>query len=96
MLQLTFAKSAESQINSVVDYVESLNTKGSGLRWYLGFREFIQHYAQSNVSYTLCNFPPFASKKYSCITFNKKWIIAFKIVGNRFRVQKVVLGSSLH
>ena len=53
-------------IESIADFVESKNTKGSGDRYALKFKSAIKKLARPNVKYTLCNHPILAAFGYSC------------------------------
>ena len=96
MLKVIYEGAAQSQLESIAEFVESKNTTGSGLRWLEQFYDFIEPYAQPNLKYALCSDKEFALQKFSCIVFRKKWIIAFKISSSKFTVHHIVLGSLLH
>jgi len=81
-------------IDSIADFVESKNTKGSGDRYALKFKSAIKKLARANVKYTLCNHPILAAFGYSCSHFND-WVIAFKIGKNEIVVHEIIHGSLL-
>ena len=72
-------------IDSIADFVDSKNTKGSGNRFALKFKSAIKKLGRPNVKYTLCNHPILAAFGYSCCHFND-WVIAFKIGKNEIVV----------
>ncbi|MCW3124495.1 MAG: hypothetical protein JWO03_153 [Bacteroidetes bacterium] len=85
---------AEETIFEVSEFVDSVNTEGSGNRWIDKISTFLLSYARSNVQYVLCRDESLATEGLSCITFNG-WIIAFKIEEGEFVVYQLIRGSIL-
>ncbi|MCC8408737.1 type II toxin-antitoxin system RelE/ParE family toxin [Mucilaginibacter sp. UR6-1] len=93
-MKAIISERALSTIDSIARFVESQNTKGSGARYALKFKEAIKKLAIPNVQYTLCNHKVFLESDYSCSHFND-WVIAFRIDGNKLVVYEIVHGSLL-
>lgn len=91
---VSYSEEAKFSLYEISDFVESVNTDGSGYRWLAKFEAWLANYARSNVSYALCRDAYLASLDLSCINFND-WIIAFKIERELFVVHKVIRGSIL-
>ena len=85
---------AQSSILSISEYVEDLNTIGSGERWIQKLIAYCKKYALPNVQYSLCNDRNLAKQKLSCIVFNN-WIIAFTIEENNFIIHQIIYGRLL-
>ena len=85
---------AEDTVLEISEFVDSINTEGSGDRWLDKLSAFLFSYAKSKVTYVLCKNESFAANGLSCITFNG-WIIAFRIEGDEFVVYQIVRGSLL-
>jgi hypothetical protein len=85
---------AEEVLLEISEFIESINTEGSGKRWLDKIQFFLTSYAKSNVVYALCQNEDFALSGLSCITYNG-WIIAFKIEEDLFVVYKIIRGSIL-
>ena len=83
---------AEEVLYEVSEFVEGINTEGSGKRWLDKIRSFLHSYAKSNVVYALCQDEDMALKGLSCITYNG-WIFAFKIENGQFIVYQIIRGN---
>jgi len=81
-------------IDSIANFVESKNTKGSGARYALKFKAAIKKLALPNVQYSICTHPVLAAYKYSCSHFND-WVIVFKVNDNELVVFEIIHGSLL-
>ncbi len=94
-MKVVFEAEAEQQLYDLGEMVDDLNITGAGARWINRFLDFIEDYAQPKVTYALCHNADLAARQYSCITFRDKWVIAFKITGNEFRVYEIIHGAVL-
>jgi hypothetical protein len=95
-MKVVFEVEAEEQMYNLAEMVDDLNIKGAGERWINRFLDFIESHALPNVKYALCRNKSLAVKLYSCITYNHKWVIAFKIIGNEMRIYEIVHGALLN
>ena len=91
---LSFEPDASETIDDIVDFIESINTEGSGRAWLVTFLQNMHSYAKSNVTYALCQNQIFAEEGLSCITY-KGWVVAFKIEDEEMRVYHIVRGNIL-
>ena len=89
---LNFEPDASETIDDIVDFIESINTEGSGRAWLVTFLQHLHSYAKSNVTYALCQNQIFAEEGLSCITY-KGWVIAFKIEFDEMIIYHIVRGS---
>ncbi len=93
-MQVFFTLKAQNALTAIVDFVESKNSPGSGIRFALKLESKINEYALENIKYALCSNYILAKLGYSCFSYHK-WVIAFKIVNNQFIVYRIVWGPIL-
>lgn len=93
-MEIAIKAKALRTLDEVANYIDSLNTSDSGSRWLDKFFTRMQSYAKPNVSYALCSNIRLAKRKFSCITYNN-WVVAFKIVKDRFVIYEIIHGSLL-
>ncbi len=93
-MEIVFLPSAKKTTQSIINFIDELNTKGAGDRWYDRLVNFCKKYALPNTKYSLCNNKWLAKRKLSCIVFNN-WIIAFTIEENNFIIHHVIYGRLL-
>jgi hypothetical protein len=94
-MKVVFELEAELQLYDLADMVDDLNIRGAGERWINRFLDFVEDYAKPNVTYALCHNLQLAAKRYSCITFRDKWVIAFKITKEEMRIYEIMYGGLL-
>lgn len=94
MLTVNYSVLANSLLYKVADYLDSINTFGSGERWLISFHEKVKKYAQP-IKYALCRHEIYAASGFSCVAIDN-WIVIFKIENNQFNVYQIVLASSLY
>ena len=96
MREIIIEPYTEDAIIELCDFVESKNTTGSGERFYKRLLDFIESYATlTNLKFPLCQNKNFAARKWSCLIFKDKWVIAFSYSENKMTIHRFVLGSKL-
>ena len=85
---------AKRTLLAVANWVESKNTKGSGLRWLNKFYVYIEKNAKAVHALPLCKYKVFKAKKLICLTYND-WVIACKVEDNNVAVHAVIHRSWL-
>ena len=96
MREVFFKPLATEALMQLCDYVEAKNTPGSGYRFQKKILDFIAlHAGLSLIKYPLCHNPKLAHRNFSCLVFQKKWIIAFRYTQNTMTVFRIILGSKL-
>lgn len=93
-MEIEIKAKALKTLDEIANNLEELNTEGAGSRWLDKFLQRMQAYAKPNVIYAICKNKMLAKKRYSCITL-KRWVVAFKIVKNRFIIYEIIHGSLL-
>lgn len=77
-MQINYTEDAFSSLMQLVNYIESTNTLGAGLRWLRRFEAFIHKKLRMPDNIALCNNKTFNQLHLRCIYFND-WVIAFSI-----------------
>lgn len=91
-MEVLFKQNALDTLYEIANFIESKNTKGSGIRFIEKVFDFITGYSIPNVQYQLCKYFQFKQKNFSCIYFHD-WVIAFKIENDQFVVYEIALGT---
>ncbi len=94
-MKLLISSEAAKSIKAVINFIESQNTTGSGIRWFRKLEKYLRRIIQVTPSLPLCKYPPFSEKKLHCIVY-KDWIIAFKNRGNNCVIIAFVYGANLN
>ena len=94
-MRIAFESEAEEQLYILAEIIDDLNISGAGARWINRFLDFIEDHAKSKVIYALCRDKRLAAMHYSCITYNQKWVIAFRITDDEMRIYEIIHGALL-
>lgn len=94
-MTIIFEAEAELQLYYLAQIIDDLNISGAGARWINKFLDYLTSHAKPNVAYALCHHPELALKGYSCITYNDKWVVAFKLTKDELRVYEILHGALL-
>lgn len=94
-MRIVFESAAEAQLYNLEELIDDFNIIGAGNRWINRFLDFIESYAKPNVEYALCKNERLAMLQYNCITYNHKWVVAFKIESGEMRIYEIIHGSLL-
>ena len=90
-MKIIIKPSAQKTIQRIAEYVEDLNTEGSGAIWTEKFILQISKYAQP-IKYSLCRHKFWAKRKFSCVAV-KNWVIIFKIENDTFYIYRIIHAS---
>ncbi len=77
-MQINYTADAFGSLIQLVNFIESKNTFGAGLRWLKRFEMFLEEKLHSPEQIKLCNNYTFNQLNLRCIYFND-WLIAFSI-----------------
>ena len=84
-------------LNSIINaaqYVENLNTIGSGERWMNKLEAKIILLASAKVKVAFCNHPWLSKYKFRCLPW-KDWIIVYRISETKFEVCRFIYAPLL-
>ncbi|MDB5282901.1 MAG: hypothetical protein JWO06_1976 [Bacteroidota bacterium] len=65
----------------------------TGLKFVISVEEYLQTFCSlTNLEFPLCKNKLLARKKFSCVIFKRKWVIAFKYSKNTLTVHQFIWG----
>jgi len=77
-MEINYTLDAFSSLTQLINFIESKNTLGAGLRWLSKFEAFLNNSLHTPHSIKKCNNLTFNRLQLHCIYFNE-WLIAFSI-----------------
>lgn len=77
-MQINYTGEAFSSLIQLVNYIESTNTLGAGLRWLNRFEAFLQQKLHNPLLVKFCNNYTFRQLNLRCVYFND-WLVAFSV-----------------
>lgn len=77
-MQINYTANAFSSLIQLVNYIESTNTEGAGLRWLNRYELFLKNKLDKPETIKICYNLTFSKLKLHCIYFND-WVIAFSV-----------------
>ena len=93
-MQISYTGAAFASLSDVVNYVESMNTLGAGVRWLNKFEEFLNASLTIPSVIKLCNNRTFYELELRCINFND-WVIAFSLDNDKVLIEAILHSSRL-
>ncbi len=94
-MNLVMRKRALNALAKVADWIDNKNTVGAGNRWVKDTYEELSHLASIKVKHAICKDPSLAKYEYRCFTHKDKWVVAYKIKGQKFIVYRFIYGPWL-
>jgi hypothetical protein len=93
-MQIDYTTEAFASLIQLVNYIESKNTLGAGLRWLKRFETFLIKKLHTPSQIKLCNNETFYQLNLHCIYFNE-WVIAFSIQEDSVLIEAVLHKSRI-
>jgi hypothetical protein len=93
-VKVVLRKRAINALLKAADFVESVNTPGSGARWLAKVKREFYSLAESKAKFAICKHHSLAKLNYRCYVYNE-WVIAFRITESEFEVCRFLRGSRL-
>jgi hypothetical protein len=93
-MQISYTGAAFATLTDVVNFVESKNTLGAGIRWLDKFEAFLLQALTNPSIIKLCNNRTFYELDLRCINFND-WVIAFSINEGEVLIEAILHSSRL-
>ena len=94
-MRLIIRDLAKSQMSRIAKWVEEENTEGAGDRWLVKLKNILNHKARTGIKHAICQSKGLARYGHRCFTYNEKWVVAYKINGDKFVVYRFILGTKL-
>ncbi len=93
-MQISYTTDAFISLTQLVNFIESTNTSGAGLRWLERYELFLKTAFNSPERIRLCHNQTFHSLKLRCIYFND-WLIAFSIKNDSVLIEALLHKSRI-
>ncbi len=94
MQEIEYTADAFASLTSLINFIESKNTKGSGIRWLERFEKYLEKAFVNAKQKRLCNNATFKQLNLRCIYFND-WLIAFSIHKNSILIEALLHKSRI-
>ena len=91
---INYTTDAFASLVKLLNFIETANTKGAGMRWLDRYEAFLQGRLSNTQHIKLCNNITFYSLNLRCIYFND-WLIAFSIHDNEIWIEAVLHKSRI-
>ncbi len=91
-MQISYTGAAFEALMDVVNYVESMNTLGAGVRWLNKFETFLTDAIKTPAAFKLCNNQTFHEMELHCFNFND-WVIAFSVANDKIVIEAILHSS---
>lgn len=96
MRRLIIKPNAEASIYKVAEWLASEYFTETGLKFVDDLEQFLlRHSLLINIQYPLCKNVRLAKRKFSCLIYKRKWVIAFKYSKSTFTVFEFIWGGKL-
>lgn len=93
-MQIKYTGIAFAALTQLVNFIESLNTEGAGLRWLNKFEVFLQKKFTDTAKFSVCNNKTFRAAGLYCINYND-WVIAFSRHENGILIETILHSSRI-
>jgi hypothetical protein len=94
-MKVEVKKRANNSFTKLLHWIETQNTTHAAQKWSDEFYDYLEHLASIKVNYTICKDPKLAKYQYRCFTYKDKWIVAYKVIGDKFIVYRFLYGPWL-
>ena len=89
--------SAEYSLNSITEYItKTIKMPETADKYIDKLLNFANQLSHAPNAYSLCKYPDWKIKNLQCATFNKTWVIAYKIVSNHVVIYYMKNGKLLN
>lgn len=93
-MQISYTMDAFTSLINVVNFIESKNTIGAGLRWLGRLEDFLIESFTSPQSIKFCNNQMFNQLQLRCLNFND-WVIAFTVQEEGVTIEAILHSSRI-
>ena len=93
-MQVNYSHTAFQTLAGLVNYIESFNTEGAGLRWLLKFEKFLVTSFSEKTKFSICNNKAFQQISLQCIYY-KDWILAFSVQEDSVLIEAILHKSRI-
>lgn len=93
-MQINYTGDAFEALVDIVNFVESTNTLGAGIRWLNRFESFLGPALTNPSLVKICNNKTFAILDLRCLNFHD-WVIAFSVNNDGVMIEAILHSSRL-
>lgn len=93
-MQVSYTGDAFATLTGIINYIESTNTLGAGMRWFDKFESFLAKSFTTALLIPLCNNNTFNELGLRCINYND-WVIAFSVEDNAILIEAILHTSRI-
>lgn len=93
-MEINYTIEAFTSLTEIVNYIESRNTRGAGLRWLDRFEQFLSEKLKHDDLTPLCNNQTFQTLLLKCLNYND-WIIAFSTSNDIITIEAILHTSRI-
>ena len=93
-MQINYTGEALASLYDVVNFVESQNTLGAGVRWLDKFETYLSQSLTNPSIIKRCNNHTFYNLDLKCLNFND-WIVAFSLNDEQIIIEAILHSSRL-
>jgi hypothetical protein len=93
-MQIKYTADAFASLAQLINFIESKNTAGSGVRWLAQYEKHLRKSLANAKNKRLCNNTTFKKLNLRCIYFND-WLIAFSVHENFVLIEALLHKSRI-
>jgi hypothetical protein len=93
-MRINYTTDAFASLVQLINFIESKNTLGSGLRWLARYEAFLQKSLYNPSIIKICHNQTFKKLKIRCLNY-KDWTIAFSIHENYVLIEALLHKSRI-
>ena len=83
-MKVVLKPSAENAITNIADYISTtIQMPETAVKYVDKLLQFAESIGKASNAYTLCKYPNWKKRNLLCATFDKTWILAFRIIQNK-------------
>ncbi len=93
-MQINYTENAFSSLIQLINYIESTNTLGAGVRWLNRYELFLKKKLYKPDLIKICHNLTFSKLELRCIYFND-WLIAFSVYEDSVLIEALLHKSRI-
>lgn len=94
-MQINYSTDAFDSLIHLINFIESKNTKGAGIRWLNKYEVFLKKKLKTAQQIKLCNNETFHRLNLHCIHYHD-WVIAFSIHNKDVLIEAILHKSRIN
>ena len=96
-MKVVLKPSAEHAIASITDYISAtIQMPETAIKYVDKLLQFAESLGNTSNAYTLCKYPNWKRRNLQCVTYDKTWIFAFRVIKNKVVIFYIKNGKLLN